>query len=128
MINPSRLELVGVGIEALSAETSRSVEKKFYEKLLKAGSTRLLQDEEMLDKIISGRMYDLVAGHHGDLIIDMDQAAARHLHAMWRILVSDKTLEVGDYWALGSTRLNGDESVEGSLANLINRYITMFDE
>ena len=128
MINPNRLELVGVGIEALSAETSRSVEKKFYEKLLKAGSTRLLQDEEMLDKIISGRMYDLVAGHHGDLIIDMDQAAARHLHAMWRILVSDKTLEVGDYWALGSTRLNGDESVEGSLANLINRYITMFDE
>ena len=128
MINPNRLTLVGVGIEALSAETSNSVESKFYEKLLKAGSTRLLKDEEMLDRIIAGRVYDLVAGHHGDLIIDMDNAAARHLHAMWRVLVSDKTLEVRDYWALGSTRLSGDESVDGSVANLINRYITMFDE
>ena len=124
-INPARYTLVGVGIEALSAETSQSIETKFYEKLLKAQSTRFGDDEEMLDLIIRSRVYDLVAGHHGDLIIDQSQAAARHLHAMWRILIQDHSLEVADYWALGSTVLNGDETVQGSLANLINRYLTM---
>ncbi len=124
-INPERYTLIGVGIEALSAETSQSVESKFYEKLLKAGSTRFLKDEEMLDLIINSRIYDLVAAHHGDLIIDQNNPGVRHLHAMWRVLVSDNTLEVSDYWALGSTVLTGGETVEGSVAHLINRYLTI---
>lgn len=125
LVKFERLQIIGVVVEALSAETSRSVERTFLDKLIKTNSTRHLADEEMIDLIIEGRVYDLATYHHADLWIDSSNAA-RHLHAFFRVLVNDPDLEVSDYWALGNTILEGDAYTEGSVNHLIAKYINMF--
>ncbi len=125
MIAPERYEIIGVTMEALSARTHQVVKKEFYDTMLKTNSTRNLQDEEMIDMIINGRVYDFVTYHHADLWID-PQGRDGHLHAFFRYLTMEEPgLSPGDYWARGKDILSAGESVEGSLANLIYQYVNM---
>ena len=130
-----RTEIIGVVIEALSAETGntandkdgRSLKSVFIDTMIKTNSTRFLQDEAMIDKILNGRVYDLVTYHHADLLIDQSDAA-NHLHAFFRVLVNNPDKEVRNYWDQGEQILNGDVNTEGSVLYLINRYINMYNQ
>ncbi len=130
-----RTELIGVVIEAISAETGnkandeqgRSVKSSFYDTMLKTNSTRFINDERMIDLIIEGRVYDLVTYHHADLIIDQENPGAHHLHAFFRVLVNNPTTGVRDFWSKGEQILNGNEKTQGSVLYLINRYINMYN-
>jgi hypothetical protein len=125
MINPDRYEIIGVTMDALAARTNQMVKKEFYDTMLKTNSTRNLQDEEMIDLIISTRSYDFMTYHHGDLWIDQTMGSSGHLHAFFRILALNPTLTPSDYWERGKDILSAGESVEGSLANLIYQYVNM---
>ena len=130
-----RTEIIGVVIEALSAETGntandgkqRSLKSVFIDTMIKTNSTRFLKDEAMVDKILNGRVYDLVTYHHADLLIDQSNAA-NHLHAFFRVLVNNPDKEVRNYWDQGEQILNGDVNTEGSVLYLINRYINMYNQ
>ena len=130
-----RTEIIGVVIEALSAETGntandekgRSLEGVFINEMIKVNSTRFVQDEDMVDKILNGRVYDLVTYHHADLLIDQTNAS-NHLHAFFRVLVNNPDKEVRNYWDTGEQILNGDENTPGSVLYLINRYINMYNQ
>ena len=124
MIDPARYELVGVAMEALAARTHQEVRWAFCDTLLKTNSTRNLQDEEMIDRILDGRVYDLVVYHHADLWIDKSYPDG-HLHAFLRVLVFNPGTSVNDYWSRGKDLLTAGENVEGSLANLIYQYVNM---
>ncbi len=121
--------IVGVVVEALSAETTKSVKDIFYKKLLKSNSTRQQEDENMIDIIMEGRVYDLVTSHHADLWIEKDEGD-HHLHAFWRVLVREipNGYTVRDYWARGEQILLGDEDVEGSLNWLIQQYMSILEQ
>lgn len=126
MIREDRYEIIGVTMEALSARTNQVVKKQFYDTMLKTNSTRNLQDEEMIDMIINGRVYDFMTYHHADLFVDKT-ATDGHLHAFFRYLVMQEPgLSPADYWARGEAVLKGGENIEGSLANLIAQYVNMY--
>ena len=124
IIDPSRYEIIGVVMEALAARTHQTVNSAFYDTLLKTNSTRNLQDEEMIDTIVNGRVYDLVVYHHADLWIDKSYGDG-HFHAFFRALVKNPDFTVNDYWSKGKDLLSAGESVEGSLAHLIKQYVSM---
>ena len=124
MISPDRYQIVGVMTEALAARTNQEVNSAFYDTLLKTNSTRNLQDEAMIDKIMAGRVYDLVVYHHADLWIDQTDGNG-HMHAFFRYLVANPDMSVNDYWSKGKDILQGGENVQGSLANLIYQYVNM---
>ncbi|MBQ8173902.1 MAG: hypothetical protein IJ009_00705 [Clostridia bacterium] len=125
MIDPARYEIIGVTMEALSARTNQVVKQQFYDTMLKTNSTRNLQDEGMIDKILGGRVYDFVTYHHADLWV-YQTGTDGHLHAFFRYLVMEEPgLSPSDYWARGKDILSGGVTVEGSLANLINQYVNM---
>ncbi|MBQ8173904.1 MAG: hypothetical protein IJ009_00715 [Clostridia bacterium] len=124
MIDPSRYTIVGVVTEALAARTNQMVNSAFYDTLLKTNSTRNLQDEEMIDTIMAGRVYDLVVYHHADLWVDQTLSNG-HLHAFFRALVDDPTMTVNDYWSKGKDILQGGANIQGSLSNLIYQYVNM---
>ena len=125
MIDPSRYEIIGVSMEALAARTNQTIKEKFYDTMLKTNSTRNLQDEKMIDLIVSTRAYDFMTYHHGDLFIDRSVGSNGHLHAFFRYLALHPDLSVNDYWDRGKDLLSAGESVEGSLANLIYQYVNM---
>ena len=126
-VKPTRYEIIGVAMEALSARTNQVVKKQFYETMLKTNSTRNLQDEEMIDTIIEGRVYDFVTYHHEDLWVDKDGIDG-HLHAFFRYLVmQEPNLSPSDYWNRGKDILQGGTNVKGSLSELVNIYINMYN-
>ena len=128
MISPERYTIIGVGLEALSARTNQMIKNVFYDTLLKSNSTRNLQDVEMIDLIINSRAYDFMTYHHGDLFVD-PTAQGGHLHAFFRHLVLyEPDVSPGDYWNRGKDILQGGVSVEGSLANLVYKYVYMLGE
>ena len=128
MISPERYEIIGVGLEALSARTNQTVKNVFYDTLLKSNSTRNLQDVAMIDLIINNRVYDFISYHHADLFVD-EVARDGHLHAFFRHLAMDEPdISPSDYWARGKDILQGGESVKGSLANLVYQYVNMLNE
>ena len=124
MIHPDRYEIIGVGIEALSARTNQVVKKEFYDTMLKTNSTRNLQDEEMIDMILNNRVYDLGIFHRKDLLVST--ASDGSLSAFFRYLVTQEPgLSPSDYWARGKDVLQGGENTAGSLASLIKQYVDM---
>ncbi len=63
-----RLRLTGATVVALSAETNKSFNDAYYEMIVKHGSGFVdKRSVEMVDKIVSGRVYDLGFYHHAEL-------------------------------------------------------------
>ncbi len=94
----ARLRLTGAMIEALSAETYKSVTDTYYEMILKHDSGIYNRRSlDMLDKIMAGRIYSLTMYHCNEFIFDEHETYAE-FSILTRYLVLNRAKDVAGTW------------------------------
>lgn len=94
-----RLEMTGVMIEALAAESHQSVLPAYYEVILKYNATRDERSVDMIETIYEGRRYNL-AGIHSSSTSELRTATGGGLAYIFRDLASPlSTKNPADFWS-----------------------------
>ena len=94
-----RLEMTGVMIEALAAESHQSVLPAYYEVILKYNATRDERSVDMIETIYEGRRYNL-AGIHSSSTSELRTSTGGGLAYIFRDLASPlSTKNPADFWS-----------------------------
>ena len=75
----NRAEMVGAVLEALSAESHRTVLPSYYERILRSGDTGDTDALAMIDIICAGRLYDLASLSYNELYVDAAHDSLAHI-------------------------------------------------
>lgn len=114
------LDRIGTMIEALSAETHRSVISTYYDLIISHHNTRDQQSVPMLEIIMEGRLYDFATLHYADLYYPKQGSNDVGLGLLMRNSINENIPEISVFWT--SVR----SAVQDHLDELTTKYETMY--
>lgn len=116
--NIQKLEETGTLVEAMSAESSRTIKDKYYSLIITHKGTREEESIPMIEMIMAGRRYDLSTYHYSDVTLpSLAGSTNASLGLFFRYMVNDdQNRDAATFWSQCA------DAVNASFRDLVEEY------